>query len=119
MKSLISALAFSLLFSGAVAADPAVVIKLDQVCRMQDMTGNLYIGDVHFVLNDGDLWVLSCHGKIVDGVPPRRAEVLKSSDEDPLWECLTPFGFTYNFQQVSTPSGKSKVTCWGIVDVGG
>lgn len=93
----------------------AFVLKIDEaVCGIFTPT-TFSLGTIHFVLNDSYQWVLSCHGDLVDGDNPRKAIVRRSSDDDPVDTCNTPFGATNNMHVVVTPSGKSKMTCWGMV----
>ena len=102
------------LVSASAFADPALVIILDDGACFWGSPTTYSEGNVHFVLNDGDLWVLSCHGEVLEGELPDHAYVAISSDANPEHLCTTPFGSTYNVRSVTTPAGKSKLTCWGV-----
>ena len=107
--------ALALIWSAGAAADPAIVILLDEGCWWGDES-LVATGNVRFALNDGDIWVLSCHGDLVEGEPPTRALVARSTEDDPIGLCSTSFGSTANWHVNLTPSGKSKFTCWGTVE---
>ena len=112
LKSFVVTLVF--LFSGTVFADPAIVIMVDNGCAWGDGERTA-VGDVTHVINDGDVWILACEGTLVEGDPPKRALVGRSTEEEPLATCWTPFGETQDFHLNLTPSGRSKITCWGRV----
>ena len=113
MKKAIIALALSIA-SASAFADPALVVDLDGGCSWF-VGPNAAAGNIHFVLNDGDQWVLSCHGEMTTE-PPEEAIVFKSTNDEPTGFCFA-FGYeTNNLQLVFTPSGKSKFTCWGTVE---
>jgi hypothetical protein len=103
------------MLSSSAFAGPAIVVMIDDACGWGD-DNYTAMGDVHFVLNDGLQWVLSCKGEIIEGDSLKKAMVLRSSDDEPVGPCYTPSGFTMNWQMVFTPSGKSQMTCWGLVD---
>lgn len=114
---LIIALA-ALMMSSSAFAGPAFIIQLDEGCSWGsvDDAGFLATGSVQFVMNDGLQWMVSCHGEIIDGENPERAVVIRSTDDDPVGLCYTPFDTTENWHLVATPSGQSKFSCWGITD---
>lgn len=118
MKKTLIALALSVA-SASAFADPALVVHLDEGCSWFINTADFSAGaegNTHFVLNDGDQWVLSCHGEIVAGDIPESAKVYKSTNDAPSLYCITGFGITYNVHVNFTPSGNSKFTCWGTVE---
>jgi hypothetical protein len=60
-------------------------------------------------------WSLSCIGEaeIIEGPPLDRGLQFKSTADDPLGFCFTPFGQTEKFHTTITPSGQSTFVCQG------
>lgn len=101
----------------AVAAadsdNAAIIFDLDEGCAWWTDT-LLAEGSVHYVEANHGLWKLTCVGQIVEGPLPESTVRRHSTAENPLEEvCFTPFGETYNWQEIYTPSGEASFVCWG------
>ena len=98
-----------------VAADSdnaALVVSLDEGCEW--WTGSLEAeGSVHYVETNNGKWKLSCIGEIVAGSLPEATIHIKSTSDDPVGTCFTPFGDTYDWRETYTPSGESSLVCQG------
>ena len=126
MKKLVALLVLAglLALPAAAFADPpehanaALIIKLDEGCAWSfvDEAGNEYpaTGSVHYVETSNGTWNLTCRGTLVEGfAPPDSAIVRKSTSEDPLGPCFTPFDTTLDWHAHVTPSGQSTFSCQG------
>jgi len=99
----------------AAAADSdnaAIIITLDEGCVWY-AGASVAGGSVHYVEVKNGKWNLTCIGNIVDGPLPEEAVVVQSTADDPLGACYTPFGETYDWHEVFSPSGQSSVVCHG------
>lgn len=108
--------AVALVAGVAVAAadsdNAAIIITLDEGCEWYE--GELVAGgSVHYVEVKNGKWNLACIGNVIEGPLPEEAIVNHSTADDPLGRCYTPFGETYDWQEVYTPSGQSSLVCHG------
>lgn len=111
-------LAVVLLLGVTVAAadseNSALVIKLDQGC-VWFYDGLLAKGSAVFVGTQNGNWKLTCTGKLFRGLTsPDRAVQTRSTSDDSLGVCITPFGTTANWHVTFSPSGKSSMMCRGF-----
>ena len=70
-------------------------------------------GSVHYVETQNGKWKLSCHGDIVKGLPIDKAVIAQSTVDNPIGECFTPFGSTFDWHVTYSPSGMSSFGCQG------
>jgi hypothetical protein len=110
-------LALVLVVGVAIAAadsdNAALVISLDEGCEWWTDTMEA-AGSVHYAEAMNGKWKLTCIGEIVDGPLPEQTFIRRSTAENPLDEiCYTPFGETYDWREVYTPSGESSLVCHG------
>lgn len=106
-----------LLLAVPAAADSpmsAVVVRIDGVCRAS-FDGLVAVGDVRDVLTSNGKWKLSCAGDIVEGTAPSTALVVRSTEDDPVATCNTPYAVTHTSVTVFTPSGKWSMACHGDI----
>lgn len=104
---------------GAVAVTPAhadsenaaFIISLDEGC-FNDLDELSAEGSVHYVETSNGKWKLTCQGTFTGG-PVSRALVLRSTADNPIEGCFTPFGVTFTWTQVFSPSGNWKISCQG------
>jgi len=118
-----TALVLSLLVSAAIAMaagseNAAFVVKLDKGCTWwsgdtAEDSALVAKGSVRYVQVRNGGWTLSCIGDIVIGLPLGRAVILNSTADDPEGTCSTPFGFTFDWQIIFSPSGTSSINCHG------
>jgi len=89
----------------------ALVISLDDECRWSfgDFVAR---GDLHYTESPNGTWTLVCQGDILSGLPDSTVR-FKSTSDDPVGVCRTPFDTTLDWQAIYSPSGKSSFVCQG------
>lgn len=70
-------------------------------------------GGQHYLETKNGRWKLSCHGVIVEELSIHRAVHIKSTAYEPIGECSTPSGETFDWHATFTPSGQSSFICHG------
>lgn len=95
----------------ADSENAALIISLDEGCLGGH--GELSTeGSVHYVETQNGKWKLTCQGTFTGG-SISSAVVLKSTAENPIEGCFTPFGFTLTWTQKFSPSGNWSISCHG------
>jgi hypothetical protein len=90
----------------------ALIINLDEDCEWS-FGGLVAKGGLHYVETPDGKWTLACQGDIVAGLPIDQAVRFKSTPDDPVGVCFTPFDTTLDWQATYSPSGKSTFICQG------
>ena len=92
-------------------ANGALIINLDEDC-VWSFGGIVAEGGLHYVETSNGKWTLSCNGDIVSGLPDKAVQ-FKSTADDPVGVCFTPFDTTLDWQATYSPSGTSSFVCQG------
>ena len=96
----------------AESDNAAVVIKIDEDVCFGGVDGLSSEGTVHYVETSNGKWKLTCQGTYSGG-SISSALVNRSTDENPLDGCFTPFGVSFTWTEVYSPSGHWKISCQG------
>jgi hypothetical protein len=95
----------------ADSENAALIISLDEGCfgGVDELSTE---GSVHYVEAENGKWKLTCQGTFTGG-SIGSALILRSTAENPIDGCFTPFGFTLDWTQKFSPSGNWSISCHG------
>jgi hypothetical protein len=114
LQILAMVLILSVTFAAAKNENAALVIKIPNPVLPEDfcvwdynIQGLVGEGSVHYVETQNGKWKLSCHGEVVEGLPIKKAVIAHSTADNPIGECFTPFGSTFDWHLTYSPSAST------------